>query len=144
MFGGRGGRAAAAPAVNPLATLVADRATLASAPSGTYTVRVDIHEVTELTALNMSNTSDPFVVVNVAGQVQRTEVVKEVTAAEFTDSFLFELNVRHPPSELALQARCERTAGARAGGTARQAPATSRASTARGAAARVRQAAPRR
>jgi hypothetical protein len=92
----------APPAVNPLAQLSVDRAQLAAAPLGMYIVRVNILEVAELAALDMSGTSDPFVVVSVGGQTQSTEVVKQVTAAQFNSVFLFELNVRHY-SELELQ-----------------------------------------
>jgi hypothetical protein len=99
----------ASPTVNPLAELAVDRAKLAAAPPGNWVVRVNVNEVMELAALDMSGTSDPFVVVSVAGQVQRTEVVKQVTSTLYNSVFVFELTVRHY-SELSLQARTPRRA----------------------------------
>ena len=103
----------APPTVNPLAELAVDRAKLAAAPPGSWVVRVCVNEVMGLAALDMSGTSDPFVVVSVAGQVQRTEVVKQVTSTLFNSVFIFELSVRHY-SELALQARARAVTATRA------------------------------
>lgn len=58
-------------------------------PEGDYTIQVQVVEVCDLVGLNASGLSDPLVVVECMGQVQRTRHVSEVNAALFDQTFYF-------------------------------------------------------
>jgi hypothetical protein len=57
--------------------------------NGDYSVQVNIIEVSDVVGKNFSGLSDPFVVVELMGQKQKTKVFNEVSGAVYDEWFYF-------------------------------------------------------
>ena len=58
-------------------------------PEGDYSIQVSVIEVTGIKGSHASGMSDPFAVVEVLGQKQKTRYMKEVSSAFFNETFYF-------------------------------------------------------